>query len=151
MSSVLKDIYKWKKKAGESPLPHREMLDIIRMTVSTCVVGRGGSGLSSPTLVKPTNGRICPGPMSIGTLLGNEIILLAGSSGAMWSCLCHFHDDLLRDVSSAISESNAGSHLWNLQVIGDQCCSGDALCFPFNSSAKRLQSCKYIPELTRVW
>ena len=87
------------------------------MMVSTGAVGRGGSGPSSPTLVNPTNGRICPKPLSMEALLGNEIISLAESSGAAWSPLHHLQDNLLRDVSLATSESVADSHSWNLRVI----------------------------------
>ena len=100
--------------AGGFPLPQRGRVNVIGMMASMCVVGRDALGPSSPTLVNPTNGRICPGPTSMGALLGNDIIPPAGSSDAMWLHHHHFHNEQLRDVSSAISESVADSHSWNL-------------------------------------
>ena len=39
-------------------------------------------------------------------------------------------EDLLRDLSSAASESKLDSQSWNLQGIRDACGSGDASSFP---------------------
>ena len=90
---------------------------------STIPIGRGKSGLYSPNIVCPINGRTSPGPTSMVVVSGNGIIPLAGSLGAACLHLCPFLKPLL-SIHSAVSESNSDYHSRHLHD------TGDALCFP---------------------
>ena len=108
--------------AGGSPFPHGGSVDPVGMD-STIPIGRGKSGPSFPNFVCPINGRTCPGPTSMGVVLGNGIIPLEGSLGAACSCLRHFLEPLL-SIHSSVSESNSDSHLCHSHD------TGEALHFP---------------------